>query len=333
MSKTTANILGAVGKFLIITGVLILLFAGFQLWGTGLAEARAQDSLESEFEDRLAAIASVEPQEADIKNDDTDNPVMDLPESTQEAPEPVALDPENIPQSGEAVGTLEIPAINVKKTFVEGVTRDVLREGPGHYPSTPLPGQAGNSAIAGHRTTHGAPFFDIDKVKPGDEIFVTTLQGRFRYVIEEHIDEAGASSGYQIVTPDKVEVLADTGDNRLTLTACHPKYSARLRIVVTAKLASPEAPPSELPSEVAMKDIESAAVVDADESLTESLDWQPQEARPTLIWGVLTLGLASIAVIIGRAWKRWPVYLAASPLVITSLFYCFTHLDKWIPAV
>src|SRR3546814_9958345 len=89
-----------------------------------------------------------------------------------------------------------------------------------------LPGPEGNAAIAGHRTTYGAPFNRIDELVPGDEIIVQTIQGEFRYTMTEQL----------IVSPSQVDVLDDKGDNRLTLAACHPKYSARERIIVVAQL-------------------------------------------------------------------------------------------------
>ena len=119
---------------------------------------------------------------------------------------------------------IRIPDIGVDKIVVEGVQVSDLKRGPGHYPDTPLPGQPGNAAIAGHRTTYGAPFNRLDELEPGDEILVTTAQGAFRYEVQRQL----------IVSPDQVEVLDDFGDDRLTLTACHPKYSARQRIVVVA---------------------------------------------------------------------------------------------------
>ncbi len=91
-------------------------------------------------------------------------------------------------------------------------------------------------AIAGHRTTHGAPFLDIDRLVPGDEIAMETPDGVFTYLVEGQPGGAGGEIGHRIVDPDDVGVIADQGDDRLTLTACHPKYSARQRIIVTAVL-------------------------------------------------------------------------------------------------
>jgi sortase A len=142
---------------------------------------------------------------------------------------------------GEAIAIIDIPAIGVRETVVSGTSRQSLRSGPGHYRSTAQLGHTGNAAIAGHRTTHGAPFFDLDRLQPGDEIRVETIGGDFVYRVEGQLDANGTRSGHRIVTPDAVEVLADRGDDRLTLTACHPRYSARQRIVVTAVLVGPAA--------------------------------------------------------------------------------------------
>ena len=124
-------------------------------------------------------------------------------------------------------------ALGVDKTVVEGVGLDQLKRGPGHYPETPLPGQRGNASIAGHRTTYGAPFHNLDKLAKGDRIEVTTVQGTFVYEVADT----------KIVGIHDVDVLGDKGDNRLTLTACHPKYSAKQRIIVAAVLKGTPRPP------------------------------------------------------------------------------------------
>ncbi|MEA3216359.1 MAG: sortase, partial [Acidimicrobiia bacterium] len=133
------------------------------------------------------------------------------------------------PQPGEAMAVIHIPKIKVERRVVEGTEVDDLRKGPGHYPGTPLPGQTGNAAIAGHRTTYGAPFNRIDELAPGDEISIQTVQGTAVYQVD---------TPPVVVSPTQVEVLRDFGDSRLTLTSCHPKLSAAQRMVVTAKLVS-----------------------------------------------------------------------------------------------
>jgi len=127
---------------------------------------------------------------------------------------------------GDSLTRIIIPDIQVDVVVVEGVSASALRAGAGHYPSTPLPCEAGNVAIAGHRTTYGRPFHNLDLLEPGDEIRLQTPIGECVYRV----------TGQTIVAPTDVSVIASTTDNRLTLTTCHPKGSARQRLVVTAEL-------------------------------------------------------------------------------------------------
>lgn len=110
-----------------------------------------------------------------------------------------------------------------------------LKRGPGHFPDRPLPGQLGNSAIAGHRTTYGAPFFDVDDLQPGDEIVATTLSGRFTYRVTEQ----------RIVASNEYWVVATTDPTKATLTliSCDPKYTAQKRIVIFSELVASESSP------------------------------------------------------------------------------------------
>ena len=114
--------------------------------------------------------------------------------------------------------------------IVEGTDGGSLRKGPGHYPETPLPGIRGTVAIAGHRTTYGAPFRDLDKLEVGDTIDVEMPYGHFIYRVERE----------QIVEPSATWVTRRVGYDRLVLTACHPKYSAAQRIVIFARLKRAE---------------------------------------------------------------------------------------------
>ena len=111
-----------------------------------------------------------------------------------------------------------------------------------------MPGQPGNVALAGHRTTYQAPFARLDELQPGDEITFETVQGTFTYTVDAQPAAPGDEpSGHFIVKPTQVEILEQDGTNKVTLMACHPKYSARERIVVTGTLTSPPAPPTPLP--------------------------------------------------------------------------------------
>ncbi|MBA3308945.1 MAG: class E sortase, partial [Nocardioidaceae bacterium] len=218
-----------IGTGLMVLGMLTLGFVAYQLWGTGIETSRAQSSLEDEFERVLASSPS------------TARATSPAPEETAsaatapDASAPAAAPPPPVAQrlpafaEGDAVARLQIPRIGLDVIVVAGVDRDDLKRGPGHYPQTPLPGQLGNAAIAGHRTTYGEPFADIDQLLAGDEVTVTTPAGTFTYLVD----------GSRIVAPSDGYVL-DTVDEdvaRLTLTSCHPRYSASQRIVVSAELA------------------------------------------------------------------------------------------------
>jgi sortase A len=130
------------------------------------------------------------------------------------------------PLRGDAIGKIELPTLGRSYYVVEGTNASSLRRGPGHYPDTPLPGEHGTTAIAGHRTTHGAPFRTIDKLHPGDRIVLSMPYGRYTYRVYKT----------RIVAPTEVSVTKRVGFDQLVLSACHPLYSAAQRIVVFAKL-------------------------------------------------------------------------------------------------
>ncbi|MGH2763198.1 MAG: class E sortase [Thermoleophilaceae bacterium] len=135
------------------------------------------------------------------------------------------------PLKGDAIARIEIPAIGVSDYVVEGTDTESLRKGPGHYPETPLPGERGTTAIAGHRTTYGAPFRDIDDLRRGRRIVVDMPDGRFVYRVERT----------KIVDDQDLSVLDPVGHRRLMLSACHPLYSAAERIIVFARQVRREA--------------------------------------------------------------------------------------------
>ena len=129
---------------------------------------------------------------------------------------------------GDPLTRIKIPAIDVETVVVEGTSGSALRAGAGHYPSTPLPCEAGNVGIAGHRTTYGRPFNNLDRLKLGDTIILTTPVGTCTYEI---------TKGPWITHPRDFSVVAnDPSVKVLTLTTCHPKGSAKQRLIVQATL-------------------------------------------------------------------------------------------------
>jgi sortase A len=129
---------------------------------------------------------------------------------------------------GAGIGRINIPRIGASFVVVKGTDPGDLRKGPGSYPQTPLPGAPGTVAIAGHRTTYGAPFRHIDQLTRGNTISLTMPYGRFTYRVESK----------RIVGPDAIWVIDRVRYDRLVLSACHPLYSASKRIVVFARLVA-----------------------------------------------------------------------------------------------
>lgn len=129
-------------------------------------------------------------------------------------------------RDGQAVAELRIARIGLHAIVVRGTSPADLREGPGLIAGTPLPGQRGTTAIAGHRTTYGAPFRHLDALRRGDAITLRLPYASFRYRVESR----------RIVAPGDLSVLRRVGHDRLVLSACHPLFSAARRIVVLARL-------------------------------------------------------------------------------------------------
>jgi sortase A len=134
-------------------------------------------------------------------------------------------------KEGQAIGRIQIPRIGASYIVVQGTETASLRKGPGHYPSTTMPGLPGTVAIAGHRTTYLAPFRHVDQLKAGDRITLTLPYAKFTYTVEKT----------QIVKPTALWVTKNVDHDRLVLSACHPLYSASHRIIVFARLVDTQA--------------------------------------------------------------------------------------------
>ncbi len=213
---------GGLGQTLVTAGVVLLLFVVYELWVTGLFAAREQDRLADELRTAWPADAAV----------------VGVPTS------PV------VPGVGEPFAVLHVPRLGEdwSRVVLEGTAEDQLAQGPGHYTGTAMPGQPGNVAIAGHRVGRGSPFLELDALRPGDPIVVEVADGWFTYrVLADGQDQNGVP-GQQVVTPDRIDVISPTPGGAadaaptgayLTLTTCHPRYSARQRLVVHAVLDGP----------------------------------------------------------------------------------------------
>jgi sortase A len=303
-----AAVAGWTGRMMIRAGVLLLLFVAYQLWGTGIHTSRAQDDLARRFRAALEAASNPPAGESATA-------------ATPPATAPADLPP---PEPGSPVGRILIPDIGVDFIIVEGVELRYLENGPGHFPNTPLPGQPGNSALAGHRTTFAAPFHRLDELAPGDLVTVETLQGTFTYeVLPQAVDPATPPQGHRIVTPEQFEILDDKGDNRLTLMACHPKYSAAKRIVVEAKLVNTPAPPTPRPERL-----------EANPFVGEDLTGGNPAARvPAALWSLAVLAVWTGTWLAGRRWPRWrrPAYALALPVWVLCLYAAFENINELLP--
>jgi sortase A len=317
-SAVVRRTIAAVGRTLVTLGLLILLFVTYELWGTGIFTARAQSDLKHKFANELAHVG--------------DNPVITAPTtSTTKGPKhptsstrPVTsttINPQTQvpPAEGDLIGKIDIEKIDVHWVFVEGVQLTDLAKGPGHYPGTPLPGQIGNAAIAGHRTTHGAPFFRINELRTGDRIKITTLAGVFIYRVTQDPFP---------VPPTQYSVVANTPDPELTLTSCHPRYSASERLIIKAKLvrnvsSKPVAPP---------KVVNGHKVKPPPKAeLATSLEGQSNSIAPSVLWGFFV-------AIVGVAWwwgfRRWrhpATWLIGVAPFLVVLFVFYVYLERALP--
>jgi sortase A len=190
--------LRALGETSITAGLILMLFCAYLLWGTGAYTQSQQRLLQREL---AAGDASGGPRLARI----------DL---------------------GRAVALLRIPKLgpDYRYAVVEGVGPEQLRKGPGHYPGSAMPGRIGNFVLSGHRTTYAAPFHEIDELERGDHIIVEAREARYTYRV----------TSQDVVAPGEVDVLAPVPgkpDIRpirayITLTTCHPEFSAAQRLIV-----------------------------------------------------------------------------------------------------
>lgn len=207
------------GEVLITAGLVLLLFVAWQLWWTDVEANRAQAAITDDLH-------------AQWGDDDREAPTAPVAAVDHGPPPEVA-----VPAPGTSFAIVHIPRFGADyqpRPVVEGVGLDLLEDGVGHYPGTALPGQVGNVALAGHRVTYGRPFNLIAELQPSDAIVLETADAWFTYRMRSST----------IVTPDRTDVIAPVPEQPgvapterlLTLTACHPMYSARERFISYAVL-------------------------------------------------------------------------------------------------
>jgi sortase A len=219
-----------IGQTFITLGLILLLFAGYEVWFTDVLNHRTQKHLTTELQEQWEQTG--------------DDPTVAAPGAPDQKVRSIPL--------GDAFALIYIPDFGTDYVFsvVQGTGVDELNEGPGHYVDTPLPGAVGNMAIAGHRVGKGSPFLNLDKLKAGSAIVIRTKSYWYTYrVVGDASGNADAVSslgfpGREIVDPSDVGVIAPVPDKPgakpsrrvLTLTTCHPKFTARQRMVIHAQM-------------------------------------------------------------------------------------------------
>lgn len=235
------------GWVLIGSGLLVLAFLGYQLFVTDLLNSRIQTEARAQLDEELAErrVELPAPEVVAEPPDDSDDAVADDADDSEQSTDaeqtgtetvdddgagsigdPIVHVPEQAGEEGSTLGRLVIPAIDVDEVMFQGVERDTLKMGPGHMPSTPVPGQPGNAVLSGHRTTYGRPFYDLDQLEEGARIEVETAVGTHVYEVRRSL----------VVEPTDVWVTEEIPGAWLTLTTCHPHFSAAERLVVQAEL-------------------------------------------------------------------------------------------------
>ncbi len=240
-----STVLTAAGELLVTLGAVALLFAGYLVVGTGWAAARDQEAAAEELAARWAAPpAAASAAAPGTSPPDPSPPDPSAPDPTA-SPDPPAAPP---PAAGEPVLRLEVPRFGRAFTVLEGADAAVLARGPGRYPGSPEPGEPGNLALAGHRTTRGAPFDAADALRPCDPLVLQTRDAWWIHRVLPCGPDLPADyarvPGVRVVAPDDRGVLAPVPGRPgaaptaalLTLTTCHPRFSARERLVVHAVL-------------------------------------------------------------------------------------------------
>lgn len=390
-----------IGMGLTWTSFIGILFVLFQLYGTGVFAYQSQSNLSGKFDAvapsfELTAMPIFLPTTTITTS--TTSTLPPVPTSTvvpsettlpvesfvpSETTLPPVIDPTMVEQSvaavsrvtkasqGDVIGRIMAPSIGLDKFIVEGAGATDLRSAIGRYRGTAFIGDKGNVALAGHRTTYGAPFGRIGDLLPGDKINILTPVGTAIY---EVLDPVVASKlwagtvreiggGYSIVGPSDEFVLADVGDNRLTLTACHPRFSAEERIVVVAQLIgepfamlNPEfgksiaqiTTPSTLANgEAATAPVDpslnpivpeidpSLNVVEAPkviQTLQVSLNGLPNQIAPSIVFALLTLVVMTAIAAASEKFGRLRAYIFGSVPFFIVLWFFFRNLELLLPA-
>ncbi|MBV8087383.1 MAG: sortase, partial [Chloroflexi bacterium] len=272
--RPARNSMFTIGLGLVGVATAIALWVGYEFGGTAVLYDRSQQVLLLDFQQNVAASAGT------------------------------------IPSDGAAMAILSIPRLDATEVVVQGTSPADLEQGPGHYMSSPMPGEFGNVLIMGRRTTYGGPFRDLDQLVPGDHITLTTANGTFTYVV----------TTLQSTSAGQAQLLDGTPDSRLTLITSTPEYLPTGRLAVVAKL---QGNPLDLPKLT-------AAPVKPN---LLGLAGDPNGALIAAAWAVLLLVAIALTVRLGR---RWPVAvrnLLATPVLLTLFLLVCINLGHALPGM
>lgn len=270
------HIVGILGRIFVGAGLLLLFYTGYLLWGTGLYTSQEQE----------AATRAVSSDPLVASEDIVDGRIP-------------AARPERPLAPGSPLWTIKVPKIGLQTVVVQGVGREELKKGPGHFPTcteiggttdcvreASYPGEEGNVAISGHRTTYGAPFFNVQQLERGDVIDIESGPARYRYRVREQV----------IVDPvSGFAVVEQHGRAELTLTTCHPRFSAAQRLIIHA-------------------DYEGSSLISSGSAAGETGAGQAT-STPVVAPDVLILASVAVASALGalglsKHYRRWAVYFA-----------------------
>ncbi len=272
-----------IARALTILGVLSILFSVFQWRISDISEARAQRSLRGAFADLIASGTGL--------GFDTNG-------------KPVGI------RAGSPVALLKLPTLDVTKIVVEGTGAEELKRGPGHVPTSPLPGQSGHAILAGRRATFGSPFADIGRLARGDPIETVTPLGRSTYRVRES----------RTVTTGEATKLAEAPGSLLTLLTSQPGSQGDRALAVVAALDGAPSSFADPPRPAAQRE----GIV----GIAPNAGALPFAAAS----GVALTAVLAITGELYRRWRRWPTYLLTTPVILSLLFVWVQAVASLLPA-
>ena len=278
--------IGVVGEVLLTLGLVILLFVLFEIFGSSYIAGTHQAALRSSLTPSIHKTAK---------------PIV-----ITHSPVPAPASTAPTPSGGTPIAILSIPEIGLNTVVIQGAGTLPLERGPGHYPLTPMPGQAGNVAIAGHRTTWGRPFYNLDRLHAGSRITLASPQGSFTYEVRKLF----------VVDPNDGRVLEPTSRPSLTLTTCNPRFSASSRLVARAVMVGSSLTPAD--KVIWPKSVKAEP---------------PPDPTPAWVLGILSLLVFAATLVLARLLRRgWVALLIGIPVSTVVLMFFFAAVTPFLPA-